>query len=400
MAELNSETVLQLAPSLSVELGARTVIHVGTREISASPEVLSILETFARPITYSSAVKSLSAKATGAQAWMELVSNIRALHQAGVLVDESGTVPVATGGGWSAPQVHVSMLNDRARTEAFVNAISEVVREGDVVVDVGTGTGVLAVAAAKAGARHVYAIEATEIGRAAKGVFAANGFADRITLLSGWSSHIDLPEKANVLVAEIIGNDPLEERVMETFADARRRFLTPDARIIPSRVQSYGMAVEVSDETLANSTFVPAATENWKHWYGIDFHTLLDASLNQPVVVGKRPHELRDWPQLSDPFLLADLDLGGANPPLVNQITEFTITRDGLLGGLVAYFDLEVSPRHRISTSPATAAESCSWFVKIWLTGEPRRVKKGDSFKASYRYRVDSTGTRIDIEPA
>src|SRR5688572_6024622 len=222
------------------------------------------------------------------------------------------------------------MLNDRVRTDAFLNAIAEVVRPGDVVVDIGTGTGVLAAAAARAGARHVYAIEGTDIGSAARQLFAANDFADRITLVPGWSSQVELPERANVLIAEIIGNDPLEEGVMETFADARKRFLTPDARIIPSRVRTFALPVAMDEALLAKILFTREATRTWEGWYGIDFSALEGASMNQSIVVNRPPAEARNWKTLGSPVTLADLDLSGGNMPVVNESAEFTIASEGL----------------------------------------------------------------------
>ena len=361
---------------MHLELGSDTIIRLGGRRISAPANVLTILEAFAHPISFSKAVKSLSEKIAGAQGWIELVATINRLHKEGVLVDEAGTPPVL-GMGWAAPQIHIAMLNDRVRTEAFLSAIADSVRPGDVVVDIGTGTGVLAVAAARAGARHVYAIEASEMGRAAQSVFEANGFADRITLLPGWSTQVQLPEPANVLVAEIIGNDPLEEEVMETFADARKRFLAPDARVIPARVQVYGIPLAISEAVLAEYSFTADSTSKWKNWYGIDFESLQTSSLNRSVVFKSPPHKSRDWPALAAPVLLADLDLTGASHPLVNETAELTITTAGLLNGLLMYFDLEVGPGQRLRTSPAAADETGSWGKRgSYTTADPLKPRQ------------------------
>jgi predicted RNA methylase len=90
--------------------------------------------------------------------------------------------------GVGALGLHVALLNDRRRTGA--ETITQVVKPGDVVVDLASGTGILALAAARAGAAHVYAIESTAVGRVAQALFEANGFGDRITLLSGWSTRL------------------------------------------------------------------------------------------------------------------------------------------------------------------------------------------------------------------
>lgn len=399
MAELSSDTVLQRAPHIDVEFGSTTIIRVAGRQIAVGSNVLPILEAFTHPITYSKAVKDLSARVTGVQAWIELVSTITNLYKAGVLLDEAGIAP-APGVGWAAPDVHVAMLNDRTRTRTFLEAIEKIVRPGDIVVDIGTGTGVLAAAAARAGARHVYAIEATGIGEAAKVLFAANGLADCITVIPGWSSHVELPERANVLIAEIIGNDPLEEGVMETFADARKRLLTEDARVIPSGVKVFALPVTVADKVLSRFTFTSDSTDKWREWYGMDFSSLLTSATNRSVVFRYPPHEVRAWPVLAEPLMLANLDLSGASHPLVNEAAELTITTAGSLSGLLVYFELDVAPGQRLTTSPAEAGETSSWWVKIWLSETPVEVKPGDKLKVSYRYRADSPGTRIEIVPS
>ena len=90
--------------------------------------------------------------------------------------------------------LHGQLLDHRSRTQAYLKVVRDVVRPGSVVVDLGTGSGVLGVAAARAGAARVYAIEATAMAGVAQQVAAANGVADRVTVLRGWSQQILLPE--------------------------------------------------------------------------------------------------------------------------------------------------------------------------------------------------------------
>jgi hypothetical protein len=398
MTDLSSDTILQRAPSLSIDLGPPMIVRLGNRRVASDPNALAILEEFAQPVAFSQAVKNLSGKTSGAQAWIDLVSSITRLYKAGALVDESGSAPTpAQQVGYAVPHPHVEMLDDKVRTTAFLGAIADVVRPGDVVVDIGTGTGILALAAAKAGAKHVYAIEGSEIGRAAKDLFTANGLADRITLVPGWSSHVELPEKANVLISEMIGNDPLEERIMEIFADAHARFLTPDARIVPRRLRAFGVPVEVDQKTLTRFMFTPQRTRDWSEWYGFDFDKLIDTSVNESMMITILPHEIRSWPVLSDPVLLADLDLSGTTHDVVDKTAEFFITREGLMGGFLLYFHLDVAPGWEISTAPEEADEANHWSVPIRLFGRPRSVKAGQKFKVTYAYGVKSQGPKIEV---
>ena len=69
----------------------------------------------------------------------------------------------------------------------------------------------------------------------------------RITLVPGWSRQIELPEQADLLVSEIIGNEPFEEEVLETTLDARRRLLKPGARLIPNALTLFARPLELPE---------------------------------------------------------------------------------------------------------------------------------------------------------
>jgi len=133
--------------------------------------------------------------------------------------------------------VHRTMLQDRVRVEAFARAIQAVVKPGDAVVEIGTGSGILACLAARAGARKVYAIEVTDMAEIATAVVAHNGLADRVEVHRGLSTEVELPERGQVLISETLGHFGVDEGIVETLADARARLLEPGARLIPSRVQ-------------------------------------------------------------------------------------------------------------------------------------------------------------------
>jgi hypothetical protein len=122
-----------------------------------------------------------------------------------------------------------------------------VVRPGDVVIDAGAGTGILSFFACDAGARRVYAIEQQHSADVAAMLARQLGYADRITVVHARSIDIDLPERAGVLVTETLGSLAFDEGILTTIADARRRLLEPDARIIPSRIDLWLAPAELPD---------------------------------------------------------------------------------------------------------------------------------------------------------
>ncbi|PYM93211.1 MAG: SAM-dependent methyltransferase, partial [Candidatus Rokuibacteriota bacterium] len=122
---------------------------------------------------------------------------------------------------------HRQYLADDTRVSAFRQAIEEVVGPGDVVLDLGAGTGILGLMACRAGAKRVYAVDEGPIIGLARDIAAANGLQDRITHIKGLSTRVELPERVDVVLADQIGRFGLESGILEYFADARARFLKP-----------------------------------------------------------------------------------------------------------------------------------------------------------------------------
>ena len=230
---LSPETLLQLAPGVRTRLDAAGHVLLDAPNgtvVDLGPRGFTTLSLFSEPRALGEAIDRLEHDLPSTD-FAPAVNVINMLLDEGALVrSDAGGKPTS---GWADPVEHARMLHDDRRTRDYLAALAEAVRPGDVVLDIGTGSGVLAIAAARAGARRVYAVEASDIADVAERVFAANGVEDTVTLVRGWSRTIELPERADLLVAEIIGNEPLEEEILETTLDARRRLLKPDARLIP-----------------------------------------------------------------------------------------------------------------------------------------------------------------------
>lgn len=134
-------------------------------------------------------------------------------------------------------QVHQqNMMQDTVRTGAYQSAILSNPTDfhGKVVLDVGTGSGILAYFAAKAGARKVYAIEASNVADRAKTLMAANGMSGIIEVIKGKVEEIELPEKVDVIISEPMGFMLIHERMLESYMIARQLFLKPGGKMFPT----------------------------------------------------------------------------------------------------------------------------------------------------------------------
>ncbi|MFB9904435.1 50S ribosomal protein L11 methyltransferase [Allokutzneria oryzae] len=157
-----------------------------------------------------------------------------------VLLPSIGEYPVYD------PQAYEFMIADKLRTDAYREAV-RALAPGKVVLDIGTGQDAIwAVTAALAGASRVYAIEVIpEAARKAREAVARAGVADRVTVLEGLSTRIELPERVDLLVSEIIGTIGGSEGAEHVLDDARERFLKPGGDSIPHRCVTTVAAVDL-----------------------------------------------------------------------------------------------------------------------------------------------------------
>ena len=129
-----------------------------------------------------------------------------------------------------------NMLADHVRTSTYQQAFLENAADfkDKVVLDVGTGTGILAFFAVQAGARKVYAVEASDSADIAEKISKANGYDDKVVIVKGKLEEITLPEKVDIIISEPIGFLLVHERMLESYAFARKHFLKPGGLMLPS----------------------------------------------------------------------------------------------------------------------------------------------------------------------
>ncbi|KCV69320.1 hypothetical protein H696_03752 [Fonticula alba] len=140
-------------------------------------------------------------------------------------------------------EIHEEMLRDTVRTESYRSFIEDnahLIRD-KIVLDVGCGTGILSMFAARAGAKHVYAVDASSgVIPFARSNIKENGFEDKITVIFGKVEEISLPvEKVDIIISEWMGYFLLFESMFDSVIAARDRWLADDGHVLPSHARIF-----------------------------------------------------------------------------------------------------------------------------------------------------------------
>jgi type I protein arginine methyltransferase len=180
------------------------------------------------------------------------------------------------------------MLGDYVRTGTYQRAMysNSVDFAGKVVLDVGTGTGILAFFALQAGAAKVYAVDASNSVAVARKLAEANGYGDKVIVVKGKIEEITLPEKVDIIVSEPIGFLLVHERMLESYVVARERFLKPNGLMFPTT----GSIVlsPFSDDAVYKEQMDKVAFWNVQDFYGVDISPMVEQAekeyFSQPIV--------------------------------------------------------------------------------------------------------------------
>ncbi len=240
------------------------------------------------------------------------------------------------------------MIRDRIRTEAFRRAIDSVVRPGDIVLDVGAGSGILSVFAARAGAARVYAVEQTSVAVLAQELAAANGVAEIVQLIHGDIMDIELPERVDVIVSEWLGGFGIDEGMLAPVIAARDRWLKPGGVMIPRSVTAW--AALVHDRHLGETVEFLRNTP-----YGLTLDALVEMTVNEISYSGTFRH-LTAGDSRSEPGRLWTTDAGliplaQAQAPHEAE-TLLAVRDDGTANALALWFSADLAPGISLSVGP------------------------------------------------
>jgi tetratricopeptide (TPR) repeat protein len=283
------------------------------------------------------------------------------------------------------PRWHFPMMNDTTRNAAYEAAIRAVVRPGDLVLEIGTGAGLLAMMAARAGAQVVTCERSATIAAAATEIVARNGLADRISVVPRSSRGLevgrDLPRRADVLIAEVFDAGLLGENALDSLAHARAQLLQPDARIVPASAQV--LAAPVESEGLRRLIRVEQVA-------GFDlspFNRFARRDYEQAPLAAV-PYRL-----LTAPIPLFAFDFATDPPPQPQLDRTVVATIAGQLDALAFWYELRLAGDHVLSTGPEAAGTH--WDQAVVVLETPRSVAAGESLTIRARHDRKTIGLEL-----
>lgn len=268
------------------------------------------------------------------------------------------------------PKWHFPMLHDRPRNEAFRDAIRARVTDGMSVLEIGTGTGLLAMIAVEAGASRVITCEQVPaIAERARRIIAQNGFQDRITVLNKNSRDLavgtDLPEKADILISEILGAAFLDEHVLTSFSHARRELLKPGAPMIPLGGATMAGVVDIAG--------IESLLDAGSDVLGFDLSAFNDlAPVRLEIPPNLDPVLLTDTQPAYSYALEAPFDL-----PAERQV-HFTVLRDGTAIGTALWMKIHLTDEIILENMPPHGLQM-HWPIEVYRFKEPREVRAGQT---------------------
>jgi|EP01047_Picozoa_sp_COSAG01_P037978 protein arginine N-methyltransferase 1 len=219
-----------------------------------------------------------------------------------------------------------------------------------VVLDVGCGTGILCMFAAKAGAKQVIGVDCSDIIQQARKIVAQNveegGLPDVVTLIQGKMEEVELPvDKVDIIVSEWMGYFLFYESMLDTVLVARDKYLKPDGIILPDKATLYMAAIE-------DGAYKAEKIDWWEDVYGFKMSCMKELALVEPIV------DCVDKQQVmasAVPILTIDVKTCTIADLTFTSTFELTADYNDYCHAFIGFFDCEFSASHKPLTLPTGA---------------------------------------------
>ena len=278
---------------------------------------------------------------------------------------------------------HEEMLSDTVRVGAYHQAIHGCVEPGDVVVDLGSGTGLLAFMASRAGAAKVYAVEHSDVIELSREIGRRNGITN-VEFVQANSREFTPPEPVDVLLHEQMGDELFNENMLDNVIDLRDRVLVGGGRILPARFRLFMEPVTFRPEMRVRRLTNIALPDD------IDLSDLAGSAVMGHFDVARfeqywaRPGSVAAVVGEPEPVIEFDLtELDSSGSLLRHHTIERVAAADVIVDGVCVWFDATFDDGTVLTTSPLMP--NTSWGNRMYRLD--REVSRGETL-----------GLRIDME--
>ena len=262
------------------------------------------------------------------------------------------------------------MVADAVRMDAYRKALAASVKPGDVVLDLGAGTGIMSLLACQLGAARVYAIEPSDAIAVGVELARANGFADRIEFIQGSSLDEELARRAHVMVSDLRGILPLHALHIPSIVDARKRLLARGGIQIPQRDV-------LRAQLVADADVYAESTGPWSDpVFGLDLSPALRWATHQ-----WHKADLSRAHPIAQPATVVELDYRTLSSPHMRGEVRWRVERDEVAHGLGLWFDTTLAKSIGFSNAPDQPR--AIYGQAFFPFTNPVRIATGDSVQLS-----------------
>ena len=285
--------------------------------------------------------------------------------------------------------IHEEMLKDKVRTGAYQKAILEnkEIFKDKIVLDIGSGTGILSFFAAEAGAKHVYGIEFADIADFSIEIIKKNNMQDKITIIKAKVEEAELPvDKVDIILSEWMGYFLLYESMLDCVLYARDKWLKKDGYMFPDRAQMFLAAVE-------DKNYKHRKINSWNNIYGFNMNCIKEAAIAEPLIDNCTKDYL-----ISSSCKIYDIDLYKITTKELDFMSGYEVefNSDECFNGLVSWFNVSFTKVPNQVVLPTGPYDTPThWKQVVFYIEDDVYVNKGDKLKGNIAVIKDKNNFRF-----
>ena len=278
------------------------------------------------------------------------------------------------------PGWYFDMMNDHYRNAMWEQAIKNQVTSDSIVLDIGCGSGILSMMAARAGAKHVYGCDSNKhLAFKAQDNIALNNYQDKVTIIPMSSFDLqvgkDLPV-ADILVSELIGNQIIQARtdhnydLLEVCNHARENLLKPDGKMIPLNATARGYLVSSKENKLMNMN---------KVFKVCDFDlSILNKYSSSHTIVPPEFADVYSYQKHSPVMELMHFDFTRSLSPSSSQVFHTPVTKSGVCSGIIQWIKCGLDDTISFENEPNGKENFSHWWHVHYPFPKLTKVTKGE----------------------